>query len=126
MMASIRATWCCGPIRDNQVSEFVYEHGVITRDYSHRDHRSAPETVLTLEAETARGEIVYDRATVSNLAVNSAYRWDLFQEALRGGHPTDLISPARLVRGVRVIAAMRHALEHGGVWQAVTPRGGTR
>lgn len=118
LMAVIRATWCCGPIRDNQVSEFVFEHGVIDRNYSDRDHRRAPETVLHLEAETAAGTIVQDDATVSNLAVNSAYRWDLFHQAIRGRRPDNLVPPASLVRGVQVIAAMRAAQQQGGSWRA--------
>ena len=117
-MACIRASWCCGPIRDNQVSEFVFEHGAIWRDYSLRDHRSAPDTVLTLEAVTANGKIVTDRASVSNLGVNSAYRWDLFQRAVRGEVLFGLLEPEQIVAGVKVIAAMKYATEHDGVWRA--------
>lgn len=117
-MACIRASWCCGPIRDNQVSEFVFEHGAIWRDYSLRDHRSAPDTVLTLEASTPDGGLVNDRAIISNLEVNSAYRWDLFQRAVRGETIAGLLSPNQIMAGVRVVAAMIHAARHGGVWRA--------
>jgi predicted dehydrogenase len=117
-MACIRASWCCGPIRDNQVSEFVFEHGAIWRDYSLRDHRSAPDTVLKMEAVTATGEIVTDQAGVSNLGINSAYRWDLFQRAVRGETIAGLVEPEQIVAGVRVVESMVHAANHGGVWRA--------
>ena len=116
-MACVRASWCCGPIRDNQVSEFVFEHGTVWRDYSIRDHRSAPETVLTLEASRPDGSIVNHRANISNLEVNSAYRWDLFQRAVRGEKIPGLIKPEAVVAGVRVVTAMVRAVAQGGVWR---------
>lgn len=115
-MACIRATWCCEPIRDNQVSEFVFEHGTIRRDYSTRDHRNAPETKLELEAVDGQG-LVRKTAVIRNTQVNSAYRWDLFHACIRGEPVPDLLSPEQTVAGVRVIGAMVEALANGGVWR---------
>jgi predicted dehydrogenase len=115
-MATIRATWCCGPWRDNQASEFVFERGVVRRTYSTPYHKTAPATTLTLESEDAQGRIFNETATISNLVVNSAYRWDLFHEAVRGRPTGDLLSPERQVAGLRVIDAMKSALQQGGTW----------
>jgi predicted dehydrogenase len=116
-MAAIRATWCCGPWRDNQASEFVFERGVVRRTYSTPDHKTAPDTVLTLEAVDADGRIFNERAIVSNQTVNSAYRWDLFHQALRREPPAQANTPEQLVAGVRVIHAMTQALANGGTWR---------
>ena len=115
--AAIRATWCCGPWRDNQASEFVFERGVVRRTYSTPYHTTAPATKLTLESEDARGQIFTREAEVSNLVVNSAYRWDLFHAALRGSYPEELLPPERLVAGIRVIDSLKRALQQGGVWR---------
>lgn len=118
--AAIRATWCCGPWRDNQASEFVFERGVVRRTYSTPYHKTAAATRLTLESETAKGEIFVKEAIVSNLVVNSAYRWDLFHDAIRGRPIGDLLPPERLVAGIRVIETMKLALAQGGVWHRST------
>jgi hypothetical protein len=115
-MACIRATWCCEPIRDNQVSEFVFERGTVRRDYSSRDHRNAAATELVLETVDAKGAIFRHTTSISNTRVNSAYRWDLFHAKIRGKEVPGLLSPERVVAGVRVIDAMTRALENGGVW----------
>ncbi len=115
--AAIRATWCCGPWRDNQASEFVFERGVVRRTYSTPYHKTAPATKLTLETEDARGQIITREAEVSNLVVNSAYRWDLFHAALRGQTIEHLLPPERLVAGIRVIDSLKLALQQGGTWR---------
>jgi predicted dehydrogenase len=115
--AAIRATWCCGPWRDNQASEFVFERGVVRRTYSTPYHKTAPATRLTLETEDERGQIFTREAEVSNLVVNSAYRWDLFHAAIRGQAIGPTLSPERMVAGLRVIERLRHALAHGGHWR---------
>jgi hypothetical protein len=73
--------------------------------------------VLTLEAVDDQGKIFNERAVVSNLTVNSAYRWDLFHAALRGRAPAETNTPEQLVAGVRVIRAMTQALANGGTWR---------
>jgi predicted dehydrogenase len=115
-MATIRATWCCGPWRDNQASEFVFERGVVRRTYSTPYHKTAPGTLLTLETEDGAQRIFNRDATVSNHVVNSAYRWDLFHDAVRGRPVAGLLPPERLVAGLRVIARLKHALERDGRW----------
>jgi predicted dehydrogenase len=115
-LATIRATWCCGPWRDNQASEFVFERGVVRRTYSTPYHKTAPATALTLESEDAHGKIFTQHAEVSNHLVNSAYRWDLFHDAVRGRAVGELLPPERLVAGIRVIDAMKLALRQGGTW----------
>lgn len=115
--AAIRATWCCGPWRDNQASEFVFERGVVRRTYSTPYHKTAPATKLTLETEDERGRIFTREAEVSNLVVNSAYRWDLFHQAIRGQPVEHLLPPPRLVAGIRVIDALKKALAQGGSWR---------
>lgn len=119
-MATIRATWCCSPWRDNQASEFVFERGVVRRTYSTPYHKTAPNTVVTLETATVDGTIFQRSATVSNLEVNSAYRWDLFHAAIRGQAPEGLLPPQRMVAGIEVIEAMRLALRNGGTWSRGT------
>jgi predicted dehydrogenase len=116
-MASIRANLCCDPIRDNQVTEFIFERGTVRRDYSSRDHRNADDTMLFLDAVNERQEIFQEQARISNQFVNSAYRWDLFQSAIRGQPPPDALSPERIIAGVHVIAAMTKAIASGGVWR---------
>ncbi len=115
--AAIRATWCCGPWRDNQASEFVFERGVVRRTYSTPYHKTAAETMVTLEAEDARQQIFNRKVSVPNLFVNSAYRWDLFHDAIRGGTVGDLLTPEQMVAGVRVIDAMKRAVLQNGSWR---------
>jgi len=117
-MATVRASWCCDPVRDNQASEFVFERGVIRRTYSTPYHWTATQTVLKLEAVDAQGKIFEDTAVVSNQYTNSAYRWDLFHAAVRGTLTEPIFPPERLVGGIRVIEIMKKALENGGVWRS--------
>lgn len=119
-MAVIRATWCCDPWRDNQASEFVFERGVVRRTYSTPYHKTAPDSLLTLEAADEAGLIFEKAAKVSNHFVNSAYRWDLFHAAVRGSQTLQENSPEQLVAGVRVIHAMTKALANGGTWRRAT------
>ena len=116
-VACVRATWCCGPIRDNQVSEFVFERGTISRTYSTRDHRTAAETILTLDAVDLNERLFSDEARISNLVVNSAYRWDIFHAAVRGLRTDDLLSAEQIVAGIRVVERMKQAVEAGGLWR---------
>ncbi len=116
-IACLRATWCCEPIRDNQVSEYVFERGTVRRDYSTRDHRNAPDTTLLLDAADAAGNIFQKHARIDNRFVNSAYRWDLFHDAVRGREILNLITPEQTVAGIQVIAHMTQALASGGIWR---------
>lgn len=115
--ASIRATWCCSPWRDNQASEFVFERGVVRRNYSTPYHKTAPDTRLTLEAEDPSGRIFNREAHVSNLRINSAYRWDLFHQALRGQPVAGLHPPDYLIAGIRAVETLTLALQRGGTWR---------
>ena len=119
-IACVRATWCCGPIRDNQVSEFVFERGCIDRTYSARDHRNAEYSILRLDAFDKDERVFSDECKISNLVVNSAYRWDLFHRAVRGIETPDLLTPEQIVAGIRVIERMSEAVRAGGVWRAAS------
>jgi predicted dehydrogenase len=120
-MAFVRATWCCEPIRDNQVSEFVFEHGTVRRDYGSRDHRNAEDTTLLLDAVNAGGELYQKHARISNRLVNSAYRWDLFVRAVRGERIPGLIGADRIVAGVEIMHTLTQALRQGGGWRKPDP-----
>lgn len=115
-LGCIRATWCCDPIRDNQVSEYVFERGTIRRDYNSRDHRNASHTTLLLDAVDQEGNLFQRTAEISNQLVNSAYRWDLFHQAVRGRTIPDRLSAEQIVAGVRLVGLMKRALEGTGVW----------
>jgi predicted dehydrogenase len=117
-MAVVRATWCCGPIRNNQVSEYVFERGVIRRSYEIGGVWES-DTILTLDAIDRDDRAVRDEAKVSQYLTNSAYRWDLFHLGIRQGGVVAEVPPEVVVAGVRFMVDVASASRGGGTWRRV-------
>lgn len=108
-IATVRNSFCPTPTRGVHGSELVFERGVVVRSYDGKNHFTAPNITLKLEAVASDGTRFLQEALIPANRASHAYRWDAFHSAVRGRSREGEISPETIINGIRIVTAMARA-----------------
>jgi predicted dehydrogenase len=111
---SMLGGWCIEPFRGVCGISLHHENGTIIRDVDYASHAAGQDRVV-LKVFTPESGFAQPAETLAfdDHDTSSAYRWDLFYEAIHGKELKQQATPESIAAAIRIVNAMRIAAKTG-------------